>query len=157
MKDLKFLSVPCDHKIFDEILEVDGLTPNFYAYTQFDINVNKTLTFIRDYNSTEPLDIIYPNINGITNYAFSFQRTNLFKRLNSYSKQERDRIEKFALWLKKVMKGKTYSVNKIIGFCVIYKKSILKQTGYFNTKYEYGNFEDDDLHLRQYLRLTNIF
>ena len=77
MKDLKFLSVPCDHKIFDEILEVDGLTPNFYAYTQFDINVNKTLTFIRDYNSTEPLDIIYPNINGITNYAFSFTNTKL--------------------------------------------------------------------------------
>ena len=91
--------------------------------------------------SNDKIGVVGP----VTNYSSSFQNTHLFTRLKSYSNKELQRIEKFSEWLEKVMAGKTYSVNKIIGFCVVYKKKILREVGYFNVIYD---FEDDDLHLR---------
>ena len=87
-------------------------------------------------------------IGPVTNCASAYQNTQLFKKLKSYSKSEIQRIEKFAIWLSKIMKGKTYSVNKLIGFCLIYKKDVLNKTGFFDTQYIYGNTEDDDLNLK---------
>ncbi len=87
-------------------------------------------------------------IGPVTNYAGSFQNTHIFRRLESYLKKETNRIENFAIWLKNVMGKKTYEVDRLIGFCVVYKKKILKKVGYFDNKYSFGNFEDDDLNMK---------
>ncbi len=87
-------------------------------------------------------------VGPVTNCASAYQNTQLFKKLESYAKPEIDRIEKFSQWLSQVMHGKTYSVKKLIGFCVVYKRDILDKTGLYDTKYIYGNAEDDDLHHR---------
>lgn len=44
-----------------------------------------------------------------------------------------------------------YSVcetNRLIGFCIFTKREYLDKIGYFDERYEIGNFEDDDLSLR---------
>ncbi|MEI7718560.1 MAG: glycosyltransferase [archaeon] len=101
-------------------------------------NLCKTL------NSEKNIGAVGP----VTNYAASFQNTSLFARLKSYSQEELERIEKFAANLHDTMQGKKYTPETLIGFCVIYRRSLLKSARYLDVRYKYGNFEEQDLHER---------
>lgn len=87
-------------------------------------------------------------VGPVTNYATSYQNTLLFKRLKSYSPGEIKRMGQFAVRLNKAMAGKIYQADTLIGFCEVYKKSILKKIGYLDTRYKYGSFEEMDLNQR---------
>lgn len=87
-------------------------------------------------------------VGPVTNFAASFQNTRLFNRLKSYSTEEVNRIEKFATSLQNTMQRKRYTPETLIGFCVVYRKSLLKSIGYLDLRYEHGNFEEQDLHER---------
>lgn len=43
--------------------------------------------------------------------------------------------------------------DRLVGFCMLFRQSLLRSTGYFDEGYELGNFEDDDFIVR--VRLQN--
>lgn len=93
----------------------------------------------------------YPNaglVGPVTNYAYSFQNTNLFEKLKDYSAEELQRIENFSAWLKNVMEKKDYESKRLIGFCLAAKKDLLKELDYFDERYKYGTCEDSDLNMK---------
>jgi len=94
----------------------------------------------------------YPNagaVGPVTNYAYNFQNTQLFRGIKNYSAEELQRIENFASWLKQVMQDRTYeSNNGLIGFCLGFKKDTLNDVGYFDERFKYGLYEDTDLNRR---------
>lgn len=45
-------------------------------------------------------------------------------------------------------RGKTLEVRRLIGFCLLVKRSVLDEIGPFDERYGLGNYEDDDLCLR---------
>ena len=58
-EDFKLASF-CDHKIYDERIVVDGVTPNFYCSLKYPTNGDASKIEFRDYCETE----------GMTNYNF---------------------------------------------------------------------------------------
>ena len=92
----------------------------------------------------------YGAVGPVTNHAGNFQNTKLFEGIKDYSAQELLRVEHFAKWLRDVMAGKVYEVTEwgLFGFCLAIHKSTLNDVGYFDERYEYGNFEDIDLNRR---------
>jgi phage baseplate assembly protein W len=64
------LSNTCDHKIIDEILEIEGATPSFTAKLRSASNKSKSTTFIREYNTAEALTSPTVFTVGITNWIY---------------------------------------------------------------------------------------
>lgn len=48
--------------------------------------------------------------------------------------------------------GYSFDTRRIVGFCMLLKRSVLDETGGFDERYGLGNFEDDDLCLRVMLQ-----
>lgn len=44
--------------------------------------------------------------------------------------------------------GKSRRVLRLVGFCLLVKKEVIKKIGKFDERFEYGSFEDDDFCLR---------
>jgi hypothetical protein len=76
MKDIRLINL-CDHRIFDEFITIEGVSPNFITYTKIPFNYNKNVTFIRDFNSTVIKEEIVTALDGITNFAFSTSNESL--------------------------------------------------------------------------------
>ncbi len=98
-------------------------------------------------NKNKSIGMVVP----LTNSAYGFHNTLIFEKMKNYSKDEIKRIEEFSNSIKKVMSGKTYELNTndgITGFCIAVKKEVIKETGYFDTKFSYATFEDTDLFYR---------
>lgn len=91
-------------------------------------------------------------VGPVSNSTWTFQNTTLFGRIKDYSPQEFERIEAFAVWLRKVMVGKTQEITRekgdLSGFCFALDREVLEQTGYFDTRYKCGMFEDVDFFQR---------
>lgn len=68
------LGCDCDHKILDEILELDGISPNYFSQLKFQCNLNKENMIIREYNATENKLDFDPAIDGITDFIVSSDR-----------------------------------------------------------------------------------
>ncbi|OPA80162.1 hypothetical protein BVG16_05295 [Paenibacillus selenitireducens] len=49
--------------------------------------------------------------------------------------------------------GKWQRIDRLVGFCLLFHRSLLEQTGYLDEGYEVGNFEDDDWVIR--VRIQN--
>lgn len=58
----------CDHRIFDELLTVNGLSPNYYATLNYITNGSTNGMFLRDFGQTEGLTNFVPTLNGFTNW-----------------------------------------------------------------------------------------
>jgi GT2 family glycosyltransferase len=88
-------------------------------------------------------------VGPVTNYAYSFQNTTLFRRLKDHSPEEMQRIEGFASKLRTVMNGRTFVVQEgLVGFCLAFGKDTLAEIGYFDERYKYGMYEDADINRR---------
>ncbi|SDZ17871.1 Glycosyltransferase, GT2 family [Thermoactinomyces sp. DSM 45892] len=59
-----------------------------------------------------------------------------------------DELDDFAEKYCKANQGKTKRVLRLVGFCLLARKTILDEIGWFDVQYVSGNFEDDDLCLK---------
>lgn len=57
-------------------------------------------------------------------------------------------MEAFAAGHRLQHEGRTLEVRRLIGFCLLVKRSVLEEIGGFDEQYGLGNYEDDDLCLR---------
>ncbi|QGX64532.1 glycosyltransferase [Bacillus sp. ms-22] len=49
-------------------------------------------------------------------------------------------------------KGQRTYVHRLVGFCLLVKRKLIKDVGFFDERFGYGSFEDDDLCLRSLLK-----
>ncbi|MEK4850813.1 glycosyltransferase family 2 protein [Paenibacillus sp. FSL H7-0756] len=57
-------------------------------------------------------------------------------------------MEAFAAEYCESKRGQVQEVRRLIGFCLLVKRSVLSEIGWFDERYGQGNYEDDDLCLR---------
>ncbi|NOU81555.1 glycosyltransferase [Paenibacillus sp. LMG 31459] len=57
-------------------------------------------------------------------------------------------MEGFAKEYCEAKRGSVQEVRRLIGFCLLVKRSVLDEIGWFDERYGLGNYEDDDLCLR---------
>jgi GT2 family glycosyltransferase len=57
-------------------------------------------------------------------------------------------IEKYMDDFNKSDPGKWFPLIKLIGFCMLIKREVVREIGLFDESYRFGNFEDDDFCLR---------
>ncbi|MDT9027896.1 glycosyltransferase [Rossellomorea yichunensis] len=57
-------------------------------------------------------------------------------------------VDKFAEQIQKENAGKTKKVLRLVGFCLLAKRIVLDEIGWFDEDFELGSFEDDDLCIR---------
>lgn len=62
---------PCDHKIVDETLSVQGLSPDYYAYFRYGSNLNTKKIELREWSATEYLDDYVYLRDGISHWTLS--------------------------------------------------------------------------------------
>jgi len=67
MEDLKIINFDCDHKIFDEILSIEGTTPNYFAYLKYPSNKSISDIQVREYCTEHLTNYIYKR-DGITSW-----------------------------------------------------------------------------------------
>lgn len=77
----------------------------------------------------------------VTNYISGHQRIPV-----TYS--ELKDMEAFAVEYCAAKRGQVQEVRRLIGFCLLVKRSVLDEIGWFDERYGLGNYEDDDLCLR---------
>lgn len=77
----------------------------------------------------------------VTNYISGHQRIPV-----TYS-DVKD-MEGFAQEYSETKRGSVMEVRRLIGFCLLVKRSVLDEIGWFDERYGLGNYEDDDLCLR---------
>lgn len=77
----------------------------------------------------------------VTNYISGHQRIPV-----TYS--ELKDMETFAAEYCEAKRGQVQEVRRLIGFCLLVKRSVLDEIGWFDERYGLGNYEDDDLCLR---------
>lgn len=77
----------------------------------------------------------------VTNYISGHQRIPV-----TYS--ELKNMETFAAEYCETKRGQVQEVRRLIGFCLLVKRSVLDEIGWFDERYGLGNYEDDDLCLR---------
>lgn len=69
MLDFKLLTA-CDHRV-QEIIEINGTSPNFYSDLFYTSNSNKQTTYIHELVESDGLTLFGLTNNGITNYSFT--------------------------------------------------------------------------------------
>jgi hypothetical protein len=79
MKDLKISSL-CNHLIIDEILSIDGLTPNYTAELKYNSNNDKSKIVIRDLYETDGMTNFIPSLNGITDFILTTEKNIVFNQ-----------------------------------------------------------------------------
>ncbi|MBP2116349.1 glycosyltransferase family 2 protein [Paenibacillus silagei] len=77
----------------------------------------------------------------VTNYISGHQRIPV-----TYS--ELREMEAFAAEYCNEKRGQVQEVRRLIGFCLLVKRTVLEEIGWFDERYGLGNYEDDDLCLR---------
>lgn len=94
-------------------------------------------------------DASFGSVAPSSNNAYSYQNVLFFDRIKGYSKDEINRIERFSNWLREVMENTIIlPKNRMTGFCLALRKDMLDEIGYFDERFSYGMFEDDDLDRR---------
>lgn len=76
-------------------------------------------------------------IGPMTNYASGKQQIKM-----------EGRYEEFAAELRKAQDKEWEPVNRIIGFCMLFSRELLKRVGMLDERFSPGHFEDDDYCLR---------
>ena len=88
------------------------------------------------------LDLVGP----ISNEISGPQKINLnYNGLDEYHIKSKHYTNKY--------KSKLIRTDRVVGFCMLFKRELFNDIGYFDERYEIGNFEDDDYCLR--LKLKN--
>jgi len=67
MEDIQ-LGTVCDHRVLDEILTLNGITPNYFSELKFKCSLDRGSIIIREFNATENKIDFEPAIDGITDY-----------------------------------------------------------------------------------------
>lgn len=68
MKDCK-LQKPCDHKV-QEIIAIDGISPNYTADLMYTSNMNETYTSIIELSDYDGISMFALDFPGITNWSY---------------------------------------------------------------------------------------
>jgi len=63
------LGSDCDHRVVDEVLVLQGISPNFFCDLAYPCNLNKDSMIIREYNATENKVDFNPDVDGLTDYV----------------------------------------------------------------------------------------
>ncbi|MBW7456842.1 glycosyltransferase family 2 protein [Paenibacillus sepulcri] len=80
-------------------------------------------------------------VGPVTNYASGNQQIAVdYKAIED--------MESFAKSYCEQRRGRVLEVRRLIGFCLLAKRSVLEDIGHFDEQYGLGNYEDDDLSLR---------
>lgn len=79
MRDIK-LTRSCDHRIVDEVLTIDGVSPNYIANLRFESNGNKSNIVIRELYETDGMTNFNPYVDGITDFVISEYQTLVFNQ-----------------------------------------------------------------------------
>ncbi len=66
----------------------------------------------------------------------------------TYNITELDGLDDFADGFSKKYAGKTERILRVVGFCMLIKRSVINKIGGMDGRYGLGNFEDDDFSLR---------
>lgn len=101
------------------------------------VTPNWLTNMLRVLHSSEDVGMVGP----FTNYSSAHQQipvtyTDLWD-LNNFAKEHE---QKFA--------GTVTEVRRLVGFCMLMKRSVVEEVGGFDERYGLGNYEDDDLCLR---------
>ena len=59
-----------------------------------------------------------------------------------------EELDAFALRFRENNRHRRIPYRRIVGFCMLFRKSLIDKTGYFDESFGSGNFEDDDFCLR---------
>ncbi len=60
------------------------------------------------------------------------------------SYQHLNELDGFAWDLGRTLNGQTISTDRLVGFCLLFKRELVDQIGIFDERFGIGNFEDDD-------------
>ncbi|MFB5269092.1 glycosyltransferase family 2 protein [Paenibacillus enshidis] len=80
-------------------------------------------------------------VGPVTNYSSGHQQVSV-----SYSTLEG--LDDFSRQHQEIYAGIYSEVRRLVGFCLLTKRSVLEEVGLFDEIYGLGNYEDDDLSLR---------
>lgn len=80
--------------------------------------------------------------------SFTYQYAKQSPHISSYSKNELNKCEDFSFKLRKMFNNQIIGTDYITGCCWIMHKEILKDIGYFDENFKYGNYEDIDFCIR---------
>lgn len=83
MRDLK-LTALCNHIIIDELLTIDGSTPNFLATLKYDSNGDKSKIIVRDLYETDGMTNFNALIDGITDFTLTGSKVLTFNQNMGY-------------------------------------------------------------------------
>ncbi|MGB5749031.1 MAG: glycosyltransferase, partial [Desulfobacterales bacterium] len=69
----------------------------------------------------------------------------------SYDIKNLNGLERFSSEFAKIHSGKTTPFWRVVGFCMLIKRTVIEKIGGLDARYGLGNFEDDDFSLRAIL------
>ncbi len=80
-------------------------------------------------------------VGPMTNYIYGPQQVDV-----NYKNEEE--IEDFAATFRRKFYGRRIPMRRIVGFCMLFKKSLVEKIGYLDENFGIGHYEDDDFCLR---------
>ncbi len=86
-------------------------------------------------------------VGPVTNFVSSEIQEVKFDSLKDLDEND-PLLQDFAKNIFKEHSNESIVTHRLVGFCLLTKREILNQSGYFDDRYEIGNFEDDDLCFR---------
>lgn len=99
-------------------------------------------------------------VGPVIDNCWSSQSIILFNRISDLSLEELNKIENFSIWLRKVMKGEKYEIignrETLVGCCLCFKCEVIDKVGFFDNRFKYGLFEDNDWIKRVKLHGYNV-
>lgn len=109
-------------------------------------------TIVTDGWLTKLIDVLESNEAGmvgpVTNYVSSTcQEAEVDFQYRPESNDD-SKVHEFAKERYDTYKEEVIETNRLVGFCLVTKQKVIKQSGQFDERYMIGNFEDDDLGLR---------
>ncbi|WP_314590925.1 glycosyltransferase family 2 protein [Paenibacillus terrigena] len=109
------------------------------------VTTNWLSNLLRCLHSSEQIAIVGP----VTNYISGDQCIEV-----PYHHVED--MQTFAKHYNRLDPQKWQKTHRLVGFCYLFRRSLLEQTGYFDEGYEVGNFEDDDFVIRVRLQKKDL-
>lgn len=71
----------CDHIIQNEVLTIDGVTPNYFSILKYNTNGDKEKIIVREAYDTDGLSNFNPLLDGITDFELSSKKILTFNNL----------------------------------------------------------------------------
>lgn len=123
-------------------------TGDYILYLNNDtiVTPNWLTNMLNALHSSEDIGMVGP----LTNFSSGHQQINYCSsdQQTALTYTDLQGLYNFAIQHTAKFVGKATEVQKIIGFCMLVKRSLHEEIGWFDERYGLGNYEDDDLCLR---------